>query len=213
MTLGIRHDARLPGSGALEDWLSEACLRERRADQWLHAAPFKHLVIPDLIRSDVYSDLTDACATECQRVGMSQDQDDRQLLYAPFLLRPAVDFFCGGAFRRFLGRVVGEKIARPRDSIPQLRRLKGPTPAMRPHTDADVRFAFATFFFVHKSWCSGQGGETILFDSDQREDRRVLPWPNLLYGMFFSPRSLHAVSELVERVDRICIYQEWSVTN
>ena len=206
----IRRDERLPFASGLRDWLSDAYQQQSGIDGILSLIPFEHFVLPDLLKPDVFPILVEACFEECRRMPMTKDQDERGLLYAPLLLRPAIDFFCGSTFRLFLGSIVGGHIVRPADSVPQLRRLVGPVPPMRPHTDAGASFSFATFFFVHRSWRPDQGGETILLDPGLREVRRIPPRPNTLYGMFFSSRSLHAVSQLADKAGRIFIYQEWN---
>jgi 2OG-Fe(II) oxygenase superfamily len=207
--LDIRIDERLPRAGSLRNWLSSAYVQQTNPDEHLARVPFEHFVLPELLRSEVFSILAETCLEECQRPPLTKDHDERGLRYAPLLLRPAIDFFCGTIFRRFLGSVVCGRVARPSDSVPQLRRLIGPAPGMRPHSDSGVSFSFATFFFVHRSWNDGQGGETVLFDSDVREFKRIPPRANTLYGMFFSSKSLHAVSQLADNADRILIYQEW----
>jgi hypothetical protein len=208
-TLGIRVDERLARAGTLSNWLASAYIQQANLDEHLDRVPFEHFVLPGLLKPEVFSILAEASLEECQRIPLTKDQDERGLLYGPLLLRPALDFFCGSIFRKFLGSVVCGRVARPSDSVPQLRRLIGPTPAMRPHSDSGVSFSFATFFFVHRAWNVGQGGETILLDSDLQERKRIPPQPNTLYGMFFTRKSLHAVSQLSGNADRILIYQEW----
>jgi hypothetical protein len=206
----IRYDHTLPHAGDPGRWFARR--PDQQDDFGPQLRPFRHFVIPQLLSPDVFAALSAACRLECNRVILEQDDDERRMEYGPLLVRPAIDFFCGGRFRLFLSDSTGGKVTRAPTSVPQLRRWTGPTPELSPHTDAAATFTVATFFFVHAVWMDAWGGDTLLHHADLLVARRIAPTPNLMYGMFFGPDSLHSVTAIRGSHERLAIYQEWIVS-
>ena len=184
--------------------------------EYSSTSPFPHFRIENLLLPDIYRQLCFVLGCYSKEFPMIVDQDERRMMYAPLMVRSAVEFFCGAYMRVLLSRVLRSRVSRPKGAFPQLRITTGPAIGLPVHSDALAQFSMATFFFSHVEWPARCGGYLRLHSMSQDGDpgpaeRAYPPDPNTLVGMLFSKRSFHSVSPICCPRRRVAIYQEWNV--
>jgi hypothetical protein len=209
--MSVWFDCELPSGADTLLWSSAS--KTPSLPEHFFTYPFPHFYIKNLLLPDTFRALTQSVRRQLSDYELIRDTDARGMLYGPFMIRSAVEFFCGAPFRQILLTVVGKPVCRPRGSIPQLRINFGPAAELPMHTDSHAPFDFATFFFVHDAWSEKAGGNLQLyaqdFDGKLYQAIEFLPTPNSLVGMVFGATSYHSVSQIKDRSARVALYQEW----
>ena len=111
----IDHD--LPVATDINAWLREPYRNyySRQLIDEMTCMPFAHFVLPKLLNPEVFRLLSVASEKEFSRQKPLKDDDERGMEYCLFMLRPALDFFCGPIFRKLLGSIIGRRIERARN--------------------------------------------------------------------------------------------------
>ncbi len=204
-------DCELPSGAETHLW-SSASKSLALPEHFLNN-PFPHFHVNNLLLPNTFRALAQSVDRQLSEYDLIRDADARGMLYCPFMIRSAVEFFCGAVFRQMLSTVIGKPVCRARNSIPQLRINFGPARELPIHTDSHAPFDFATFFFVHDAWTETAGGILQLhaedFDGKLFQANKFQPTPNSLVGMIFGPKSYHSVSQINDRSRRVALYQEW----
>lgn len=204
----IISNPHLPDEAERGEWLQSGYAGGSDIRRFRNDEPFPHFFAPNLLKSRIFDEVSKACNAEFSRVVAHFDVDDRRMQYCPLLVTQLVGFFCGPDFRELVSSIMGSPVKRAPGSIPQLRRVIGPAPALSSHSDEGAPFTMASFFSVHGIWPSDAGGELIL-ERGTTPACVITPEPNALYGMAFGPRSFHHVRAMVLPISRMAIYQEW----